>query len=88
MAVTQLADKEFGTTVVPTVMHSGTTTNTVPALASLDIDIRSFSAAELIRVDIAVKALKAQHSEAKLEVTGGINRPPSNQQAPWRFMKS
>ncbi len=76
MAVTQLADKEFGTTVVPTVMHSGTTTNTVPALASLDIDIRSFSAAELIRVDTAVKALKAQHSEAKLEVTGGINRPP------------
>jgi len=76
MAVTQLADKEFGTTVVPTVMHSGTTTNTVPALAALDIDIRSFSAAELIRVDSAIKALKAKHGEAKLEVTGGINRPP------------
>ena len=74
--VAKLANPEFGTTVVPTVMHSGTTTNTVPALATLDIDIRSFSAAELIRVDNAIKKLSATHPEAKLEVKGGINRPP------------
>ncbi len=74
--VAKLAKPEFGTTVVPTVMHAGTTTNTVPALATLDIDIRSFSAEELIRVDTAIKKLVASHPEAKLEVTGGINRPP------------
>jgi glutamate carboxypeptidase len=74
--VAKLANPEFGTTVVPTVMHAGTTTNTVPALATLDIDIRSFSAAELIRVDTAIRKLAAAHPEAKLEVTGGINRPP------------
>ena len=74
--VAKLANPEFGTTVVPTVMHSGTTTNTVPALATLDIDIRSFSAAELIRVDTSIRKLAAAHPEAKLEVTGGINRPP------------
>ena len=74
--VAKLANPELGTTVVPTVMHAGTTTNTVPALATLDIDIRSFSAAELIRVDSAIKKLEATHPEAKLEVTGGINRPP------------
>jgi glutamate carboxypeptidase len=74
--VAKLANPEFGTTVVPTVMHAGTTTNTVPALATLDIDIRSFAAAELIRVDNAIKKLSASHPEAKLEVTGGINRPP------------
>ncbi len=74
--VAKLANPEFGTTVVPTVMHSGTTTNTVPALATLDIDIRSFAAAELIRVDNAIRKLSAAHPEAKLEVTGGINRPP------------
>jgi glutamate carboxypeptidase len=74
--VAKLANPEFGTTVVPTVMRAGTTTNTVPALATLDIDIRSFSAAELIRVDSSIKSLVAAHSEAKLEVTGGINRPP------------
>ena len=74
--VAKLANPEFGTTVVPTVMHAGTTTNTVPALATLDIDIRSFAAAELIRVDNAIKKLSASNPEAKLEVTGGINRPP------------
>jgi glutamate carboxypeptidase len=74
--VAKLANPEFGTTVVPTVMHAGTTTNTVPALATLDIDIRSYSAAELIRIDSAIKNLSATHPEAKLEVTGGINRPP------------
>ncbi|CAB4754345.1 unannotated protein [freshwater metagenome] len=74
--VAKLANPEFGTTVVPTVMRAGTTTNTVPALATLDIDIRSYSAAELIRVESSIKSLVAAHSEAKLEVTGGINRPP------------
>ena len=74
--VAKLANPEFGTTVVPTVMHAGTTTNTVPALATLDIDIRSYSAAELIRIDSAMKNLVTTHPEAKLEVTGGINRPP------------
>jgi len=76
LAVAKLANPEFGTTVVPTVMNSGTTTNTVPALATLDIDIRSYSAAELTRIDSAVKALAASNPDAKLEVTGGINRPP------------
>ena len=74
--VAKLANPEFGTTVVPTVMHAGTTTNTVPALATLDIDIRSFSSAELTRVDSAIKKLSAAHPEARLEVSGGINRPP------------
>ena len=74
--VAQLANPEFGTTVVPTVMRAGTTTNTVPALATLDIDIRSFSTTELIRIDSSIKKLVAAHSEAKLEVTGGVNRPP------------
>ena len=74
--VAKLANPEFGTTVVPTVMHAGTSTNTVPALATLDVDIRSFSAAELIRVDNAIKKLSATHPEAKIEITGGINRPP------------
>lgn len=74
--VAKLANPEFGTTVVPTVMHSGTTTNTVPALATLDVDIRSFASEELIRIDSAMKKLSPAHPEAKLEVIGGINRPP------------
>jgi len=77
--ITQLAAlevPEFGTTVVPTTLRSGTTTNTVPAQAVLDIDSRSFLHAEMVRVEVALHALKPIHSKAKITVTGGINRPP------------
>jgi len=71
-----LSNTEHGTTVVPTTLQSGTTTNTVPEIATLDIDIRSFAQSELTRVDAAIKSLKLSNPEAKIEVTGGINRPP------------
>lgn len=71
-----LENRELGTTVVPTTMHSGTTTNTVPARATLDIDSRSFTIAEMKRVDAALRQIKPAHPEARIEVTGGINRPP------------
>ena len=74
--LTALENAEHGTTVVPTLMKSGSTTNTVPALAELDIDSRSFLYTELERVDQAIRALTATHPEARVEITGGINRPP------------
>ena len=74
LQITELANPAFGTTVVPTVMQAGTTTNTVPAQAKLDIDIRSFTMAELQRVDTAIKSLSS--SVAQVEITGGISRPP------------
>ena len=61
---------------MPTVLHSGNTTNTVPDLATLDLDIRSFSGSELDRVDRAIKKLTLSNPEARIEVTGGVNRPP------------
>jgi glutamate carboxypeptidase len=74
LQIIELANPALGTTVVPTLMQSGTTTNTVPAQAKLDIDIRSFTMAELNRVDAAIKSLKSD--VAKVDVVGGINRPP------------
>ncbi len=74
--VLALENSQLGTTVVPTTMHSGTTTNTVPALAALDIDVRSFSKNELERVDASVRKLRASHPEARIEIEGKINRPP------------
>jgi glutamate carboxypeptidase len=81
LKVTQLENSEHGTSVVPTVLHSGNTTNTVPDHAILDIDIRSFSLAELERVDSAIRGLKAENPKARIEVTGGINRPPLQEQS-------
>ena len=74
MQIAALENPEFGTTAVPTVMQSGTTTNTVPALAKLDIDVRSFKISELNRIDKSIRALSSDI--AKVEVTGGVNRPP------------
>jgi len=76
LAMAALENPEHGTTVVPTLMQSGTTTNTVPATATLDIDARSFLFSELQRIDDAIRALTPSHSEARIEITGGINRPP------------
>ena len=76
IAVAALENKEHGTTVVPTMLRAGNTTNTVPDLAVLDIDIRSYSMDDLKRVDAAIRNLKAVNANARYEITGGFNRPP------------
>ncbi len=76
IAVAGLENKEHGTTVVPTMLRAGNTTNTVPDLAVLDIDIRSYSMDDLKRVDAAIRNLKAVNPDTRYEITGGFNRPP------------
>jgi len=76
LALAALESLDHGTTVVPTLLRSGNTTNTVPDLAVLDIDARSFSQSELERVDQAIKNIAPTNSRARLEITGGLNRPP------------
>ena len=76
LAITAMENSEHGTTIVPTTLHAGSTTNTVPDLAVLDIDIRSYSMDDLKRVDAAIKGLTPVNSAARYEVTGGFNRPP------------
>lgn len=76
LKLSALENTEHGTTVVPTLLSSGNTTNTVPDLATLDIDARSFSQSELERIDREIRALVAENPNARIEVTGGLNRPP------------
>jgi glutamate carboxypeptidase len=76
LALKVLENSQHGTTVVPTTLRSGTTTNTVPDLAVLDIDARSFSQDELLRVDAAIRSLTSTTVGASISVTGGLNRPP------------
>lgn len=64
---------EHGTTVVPTLLRGGSSANTVPAEATLEVDARSFSQADLERVDREIRALRAV--DAELQITGGLNRP-------------
>lgn len=73
--VSQLGDIEAGTTVTPTVIDGGTTSNTVPEAAALTVDVRAWTTAEQQRVDRELRSLRPVHSEATLVVEGGINRP-------------
>ena len=76
LVVSALADPARGTTVTPTVMRAGTTTNTVPAEGSFAVDVRVRTPEEQERVDAALRALRTVVPGASLEVTGGPNRPP------------
>ncbi|MGW1208012.1 M20 family metallopeptidase [Streptomyces sp. NPDC002499] len=76
LAVNRLGDPRAGTTVSPTVARAGTTTNSVPESARLDIDVRAWTLDELDRVEGELRGLAALLPEAGLDLTGGINRPP------------
>ena len=70
-----LESETYGTTVVPTMIKGGTTSNTVPDFATVEVDARSFNQRDLERVDLAIKSLTAETNGAKLEISGGLNRP-------------
>jgi glutamate carboxypeptidase len=76
LATSSLGDAAAGTSVTPTVLQAGTTTNTVPASAWVSIDVRAWTEAEQVRVDDAIRALVSPLEGARLVVHGGINRPP------------
>lgn len=74
--IEKIAKPEIGTTVVPTVAGAGTTTNTVPAQAFLDVDSRALTIDEQERVNNEMHALSATLPGAKVTISGGINRRP------------
>jgi len=76
MATATWGDQGAGTTVTPTLLHAGTTSNTVPVLAELTLDVRAWTATEQQRIDAKVRTWRANHPEARIEIDGGIDRPP------------
>ncbi|MHB8452643.1 MAG: M20 family metallopeptidase, partial [Mycobacteriales bacterium] len=76
LALSAIAAPGEGTTVTPTVLGAGTTSNTVPAEARITVDVRAATAAEQHRVDAALHSLRPVLAGAAVGVEGGINRPP------------
>ncbi len=76
LAIVDLAAPDLGTTVTPTVLSAGTTTNTVPAAARVAVDVRALSGEEQTRVDDALRSLAARVPGCTLRLAGGVNRPP------------
>jgi glutamate carboxypeptidase len=81
LAVTSVARPEIGTTVTPTVASGGTTTNTVPAHAVVQVDVRAETQDEQDRVDKEMRALRSNVDGTSLIVSGGPNRPPFSKDA-------
>lgn len=75
-AVAELAAPHLGTTVTPTRMRGGTTSNTVPAHASFMVDVRARTVVEQQRTHDSILALAPYIAGAAVSVVGGINRPP------------
>lgn len=76
LVINELGNADLGTTVTPTVLSAGTTTNTVPAMARISVDVRVRTIAEQQRVDDDFRALQPILPGAVLELEGGPNRPP------------
>ena len=76
LAVAGFGDAARGTTVTPTVLSSGPTSNTVPGGGSFAVDVRMWDSVEQARVDAAMRSLLPVVPDAVLEVSGGPNRPP------------
>lgn len=76
LALQALTDYELGTTVNVGVIQGGTVSNVVPADCSVKVDFRVSNPEEAKRLQQAVAALQPHHPQAKLNVRGGLNRPP------------
>lgn len=76
LAITALAAPRSGTTVSVDQAEAGTAPNVIPDAAWAAVDVRFTTAAEADRVDAAMRALTPVLGGARLELSGGINRPP------------
>jgi glutamate carboxypeptidase len=76
LAAADLARAGVGTTVTPTVVSGGTTVNTVPAHASVAIDVRAETVAEMQRVEQALESLSPRLPGAALKLVTRSFRQP------------
>ena len=70
------SDPKRGLTVNPGVIRGGTRTNVVAEHAECEIDVRISKRADEALIEKKFQSLKPVNRRCKLEVSGGINRPP------------
>jgi glutamate carboxypeptidase len=76
IALHRMTNYEAGTTVNVGVVSGGTVSNVVPDRAQIEVDIRVSTLAEGERMVKTILNLEPQLAGARLQVTGGLNRPP------------
>ena len=70
-----------GITVSPGVIQGGTRGNVVPALCHVEIDVRAPRAADGRYLERQFASLKPFDKRCKIQVAGGLNRPPMERSA-------
>jgi glutamate carboxypeptidase len=75
-AISKLVDLKRGLTLNVGLVQGGTRVNVVPAEATASLDVRIARMKDAAGIDRRLRALKPFNRKCKLEVTGGINRPP------------
>lgn len=76
LAVDAVRDLERGISVNVGIVSGGSRPNVVPDYAAATVDVRAATLADADRVERAMLGLRAIEPGARLEVTGGFNRPP------------
>ena len=76
LRIEKLARPERGLTLNADVIRGGSRSNVIPERASASVDVRVPRTRDGEWVERKVYALKPVHPEARLEICGGINRPP------------
>ena len=79
--IVAIADPSRGTTVTPTLASSGTADNVVPEFTSCHVDVRVAVPDEKPRVEAAMAALRTSVPGTRVELLGGIGRPPMHESA-------
>ncbi len=72
----KMNDPRRGITVQATVISGGSASNVVPAETQAEIDVRCTRLADVAAVNRRLRKLRPILKGAKIEVRGGINRPP------------
>jgi len=76
LALETLQDLTRGITVNVGTISGGSRPNVVADRAAARVDVRVETMADAARLESAIRALKPAHPAVRLEITGGVNRPP------------
>ena len=74
--ISGFTDLKKGLTVNVGIVSGGSRTNVVPAEASAQVDVRIARMKDAAGIEKKMRSLRAFNRRCKIEVTGGINRPP------------
>ena len=76
LALAAMQDLARGVSVNVGTIEGGTRSNVVAERASAEVDVRFPRMADGERIDSAIRALQPAHPLTRLEIQGGIDRPP------------